>query len=323
MEYLIKNDYGQAKISWNRVANPEPGSETYFTIKHLAEFSGIKPHTIRTWEQRFAFLNPQRTETSRRVYLPGQVTFFLEVCLLKQNGYRMSRIAKMNTNEKIAIIYGIGGSQKYTRKVHELICSMAAMDSIRFNSILDECVGQYGIHETITLVLLPFCERTGVFDNPEKKPYKQNIFLVMECIKQKIYLAIESVPPVIGAAKSQTVLLFPSGSSTELPLLYLYYFIKKEGFKIIYPGKYFSFKELSAICSNKRPDCIVTHFPRSFNYSDPGDLVKSSPCYIPVTDFIPAARSLPFDKHVYYYKRADDFTDITASLDLFTPVNGR
>ena len=55
---------------------------TQFSIKDLADFSGIKPHTIRIWEQRFNFLKPNRTETARRVYNPEELNLFLEVMLL-------------------------------------------------------------------------------------------------------------------------------------------------------------------------------------------------------------------------------------------------
>src|SRR5882724_9563423 len=81
MEYLGEQNFEQVEITGSALKT----NETCFTIKHLADFSGIKPHTIRIWEQRFALLKPQRTEASRRLYLPEQVDFFLQVCLLKQN----------------------------------------------------------------------------------------------------------------------------------------------------------------------------------------------------------------------------------------------
>jgi DNA-binding transcriptional MerR regulator len=315
MEYFVEKNCGQAEITSNTAVSLTSANETYFTIKHLSEFSGIKPHTIRIWEQRFSFFNPQRTETSRRYYTAEQVALFLEICLLKQNGYRMNQIARMNGTQKEAIVSGIKGPQKYIKIVHELIGSMAAMDVIHFNNILDKCVYQWGIHETIKFVVIPFSERTGLFDSPEIKSYRRNIFLVMECIKQKIYLAIESTQPVAVPGRPMTVLLFPSGSSTELPLLYLYYLIKKEGFTVIYVGKYFSFTELDVICNKKRPDYIVTHLPGSYHCTDLDRFIKCMPCYLPGGHFISAERSETFDKHFYYYRHADNFGPVPASLN--------
>ena len=39
-----------------------------FTISQLAQFSGVKAHTIRMWEQRYGFPVPDRTASGYRVY---------------------------------------------------------------------------------------------------------------------------------------------------------------------------------------------------------------------------------------------------------------
>lgn len=39
-----------------------------FSIKDLENLSGIKAHTIRIWEKRYAVLAPMRTDTNIRVY---------------------------------------------------------------------------------------------------------------------------------------------------------------------------------------------------------------------------------------------------------------
>ena len=137
MEYLTENNHGQTKIAGEDNAGYTRKGETYFTIKHLSSFSGVKPHTIRIWEQRFPFLRPQRTDASRRFYTPRQVTLFLQVCLLKQNGYRLNHIASMKPDETSAIIASINGSQKFTRIVYDLIGSMAAMEISHFSTVLE------------------------------------------------------------------------------------------------------------------------------------------------------------------------------------------
>ena len=39
-----------------------------FSIRDLENLSGIKAHTIRIWEKRYALLSPERTETNIRTY---------------------------------------------------------------------------------------------------------------------------------------------------------------------------------------------------------------------------------------------------------------
>ncbi|HQO87357.1 MAG TPA: MerR family transcriptional regulator, partial [Bacteroidia bacterium] len=39
-----------------------------FSIKDIEILTGIKPHTIRIWEQRYGIIKPQRTATNIRYY---------------------------------------------------------------------------------------------------------------------------------------------------------------------------------------------------------------------------------------------------------------
>src|SRR5688500_2615172 len=132
-------------------------SMTQFSIKDLADFSGIKPHTIRIWEQRFNFLKPSRTETARRVYNPEELNLFLEVMLLNQNGYKISKIAGMSMEDKLRLIEKMDESQQKLRTINELIIAMAEMDKDKFEQILHISIRFWGLDSTLMEVLLPFC----------------------------------------------------------------------------------------------------------------------------------------------------------------------
>ena len=43
-------------------------SEVRYSIKDLENYTDIKAHTIRIWEQRYQLLTPKRTDTNRRYY---------------------------------------------------------------------------------------------------------------------------------------------------------------------------------------------------------------------------------------------------------------
>jgi DNA-binding transcriptional MerR regulator len=316
MEYLTEDNHRQINIAGKEGIGLVLENETY-SIKQLGEFSGIKPHTIRIWEQRFAFLRPGRVDASRRVYTSQQIAFFLQVCLLKQNGYRMNDIAAMSNDKKNAILSNISGPQKYIKIIHELIGCMMSMDIVHFNNILDNCVLRWGIHETISCIILPFSERIGLFNNPEKRNYRQHIFLVQECIKQKVYLAIENIAPIVTSRKQPAVLLFLSGPSMELPLLYLHYIVKKEGFTTLYLGNYFSAAELNSICKKEKPAYVITNLRKDYRYKGEGEFIKDLTGYFAGSHFISAGKSLPADKYIYYYRDADHFPASIASLNYF------
>ena len=70
-----------------------------FTIKDLENLTGIKAHTIRIWEQRYGFLNPQRTETNIRYYSNTELKTVLNIALLNKYGYKISHIDRMSSVE--------------------------------------------------------------------------------------------------------------------------------------------------------------------------------------------------------------------------------
>ena len=74
-----------------------------FSIKDLENLTGIKAHTIRIWEKRYNLLQPKRTDTNIRYYSLASFQKLLNVSYLNNNGYKISKIAKMEEH-KIPIL---------------------------------------------------------------------------------------------------------------------------------------------------------------------------------------------------------------------------
>lgn len=231
---------------------------TQFSIKDLADFSGIKPHTIRIWEQRFNFLKPNRTETARRVYNPEELNLFLEVMLLNQNGYKISKIAGMSMEDKLQLIDKMDASQQKLRTINELIIAMAEMDKEKFEMILDVSIKYWGLDATILEVLLPFANKTGLLQDPDNKYYVENIAVIEQSVSQKIYLGIENIK-VPGTQLKTVLLLHTPEDRQHLNLLFLQYMLKQRGFKTLLISNNLSFDHIKTIIGIKRPDYLVVH----------------------------------------------------------------
>src|SRR4051812_29115995 len=55
-------------------------------IREVAERSGVAAGTIRQWEQRYGFPEPERTPSGYRVYSPDDVETLRRVLALRQGG---------------------------------------------------------------------------------------------------------------------------------------------------------------------------------------------------------------------------------------------
>ena len=70
-----------------------------FSIKDLENISGIKAHTIRIWEKRYELLSPDRTDTNIRRYSLSSLQELLNITLLYNHGFKISKIASLDQQE--------------------------------------------------------------------------------------------------------------------------------------------------------------------------------------------------------------------------------
>jgi len=69
------------------------------SIQELSNLSEIEKGTIRVWEKRYHILEPQRTDTNIRLYTLDDLKFLLNIKLLIDKGYKISKIAAMSNRE--------------------------------------------------------------------------------------------------------------------------------------------------------------------------------------------------------------------------------
>ncbi|MFN3794212.1 MAG: MerR family transcriptional regulator [Chitinophagaceae bacterium] len=239
-----------------------------FTIKDLENLSGIKAHTIRIWEQRYTFLNPQRTETNIRYYSNDELKTVLNFALLNKYGYKISHIDKMSEEEMKEKILSLSQAQaQQERIVNDLIHYMVDLRLEEFESSLDTYIMAKGIERTITQIIFPFLERIGIlWITNHVNPAQEH--LVTNIIRQKLIVGIESTVSHIQINK--TILLFlPEGEHHELGILFMYYLLKSRGVKVLYLGANVPVKDVEYVAQLKKPEFLYTHLTsvaHNFNF---------------------------------------------------------
>lgn len=239
-----------------------------FTIKDLENLSGIKAHTIRIWEQRYTFLNPQRTETNIRYYSNDELKTVLNIALLNKYGYKISHIDKMSEEEMKEKILSLTQAQaQQERIVNDLIHYMVDLRLEEFESSLDTYIMAKGIERTITQIIFPFLERIGIlWITNHVNPAQEH--LVTNIIRQKLIVGIESTVSHIQINK--TILLFlPEGEHHELGILFMYYLLKSRGVKVLYLGANVPVKDVEYVAQLKKPEFLYTHLTsvaHNFNF---------------------------------------------------------
>ena len=116
-----------------------------YSIKDLEHLSGIKAHTLRIWEQRYNFINPKRTKTNIRYYDDQDLKLVLNISLLKDNGFKISKISKMSEEDMSREVMKITEKKlSYTEQIHALTISMVELNERRFEKIMATNILQLG-----------------------------------------------------------------------------------------------------------------------------------------------------------------------------------
>ncbi len=229
-----------------------------YTIKDLEKISGIKAHTIRIWEQRYNFLQPQRTETNIRSYSADELKVILNVSLLNKYGFKISHIDKMSSEQmedKIMSLSQLDAQKE--RVVNALIKEMVSLNMVAFERQLDLYIGHKGIEKAINEIIFPYLERVGILwvtnhINPAQEHLATNI------VRQKIILGIERLTPLLTYTK-RIVLFLPEGEYHELGLLYVHFLLKQKGIYVDYLGTNVPMVDLKYLTEFKKVDYLYCH----------------------------------------------------------------
>lgn len=238
---------------------------TQFSIKDLEKISGIKAHTLRIWEQRYGILKPTRTDTNIRCYCNEELKNILNVSLLNNNGYKISKIATLSKAQIADEVNKIVNSDTPdSEQIEGLIISMVDMDELRFEKIISNNILRTGFSHTIEAVIYPFLHKIGLMwqtgsINPAQEHFISNL------IRQKLIVAIDGVIVPENKKQKKFILFLPDGELHEVSLLYFTYLIKSKGHQVIYLGQSVPFIDLQRVYSIREPHYIVSVFTRAMD----------------------------------------------------------
>lgn len=227
-----------------------------YSIKDLEQLSGIKAHTLRIWEQRYSLLSPKRTETNIRYYDDLDLKLILNVALLNDNGFKISKIAKMSETEmRSEVIRLTDKNLTYDDQIHALTICMIEMDEERFDKVLSTNIIKIGFEQTMLNIIYPFMSKIGVLwqtgaINPAQEHFISNL------VRQKLIVAIDG--QVSKGAGKKFLLYLPEGELHEISLLFAAYMIKLKGHKVIYLGQNTPSDDLYSVYRLHQPQYIMT-----------------------------------------------------------------
>jgi DNA-binding transcriptional MerR regulator len=164
-----------------------------FSIKDLENLSGIKAHTIRIWEKRYNILEPMRTETNIRLYDLENLQKLLNITLLHNYGYKISKISKFPKDKIPSLVNEI--ITEKSAKSHAISSFKMAMmnfDQTLFFKTYNDLLSEKSFREIFYEVFIPLIQEIGLLWQTDTITPAHEHF-ISYLIKQKVLINTEEL----------------------------------------------------------------------------------------------------------------------------------
>lgn len=231
-----------------------------FSISQLQQYSGIKAHTIRVWEQRYNGLKPARSKGNTRYYDNTQLRRLLNIVSLLDSGYKISDLCSMPDTKLFKILEQKlnnvqTDNQTSEYYVSQLIAAGLEYDETQFEKLFSNCLLRFGLQKTYLEVVYPMLTKLGLmWANNRLAPSYEHF--ISNLIKQKFYTLIDSLP-LPGTNKNTWLLFLPEEEFHEIGLLFANYLIRNNRQRVVYLGANIPLDSLRETIGETRPTHVL------------------------------------------------------------------
>ena len=222
-----------------------------FSIKNLENISGIKAHTIRIWEKRYNLLSPERTQTNIRRYSLDSLRKLLNITLLYNHGFKISKIAGYHESDIPQLVRNVAlKSNSEEISINALKLSMVNFDTGLFDLTFKELIQKKDFEFIYMNVFAVLMRELGILWQTNAISPSHEHFIT-NLIKQKIHVQTEIVQFNRDYHPNNPcfVLFLPENEVHELSILFLNQLILSKGFRTIFLGQSVPSESLTTILS--------------------------------------------------------------------------
>lgn len=237
----------------------ESNSNTSFSINDLEILTGIKAHTIRVWEKRYCLLNPERNDANIRQYNENDLKYLLNISILINNGFKISKIAQMSSSELCRNIGSISNyCGAYESQLHSMKMAMLNFDEELFEKCVSGCIQKDGFIDTYEKVIFPFLNQVSLLWQTNIINAAQENF-INSLIRQNLKMTLNHTVASQPTNTIKVILFLPKCEAHDINILYLKILIKTLGIKTYDIGQV-SPSDLQAAQQQIKADYFISIF---------------------------------------------------------------
>ncbi|MBI9065393.1 MAG: MerR family transcriptional regulator [Marinilabiliaceae bacterium] len=247
-----------------------------YSIKDLEKISGIKAHTIRIWERRYKLIEPKRTATNIRLYSDDDLKRILNVSILNQNGFKISKIAVLSEDQlRERVIDLCLDTRNMDVQIESLLVAMLELDESKFSNVLTNSIIKQGFESMVENILFPFLDRIGILwqagtINPAQEHFISNL------IRQKLIVAIDNEMQNFRPKSEKRIVFFlPENEWHEIGILFYSLLARKEGYNVLYLGASVPVADLKVVANIRSTDAFFTSFVTAIEKEELESVVRN------------------------------------------------
>jgi len=196
----------------------------------------VKAHTIRIWEKRYELLEPMRSDTNIRNYDQKSLQKLLNIALLNENGFKVSKIAKLTDDEIFVKVRELVVREEHPlNAVNDFKLAMLNFDRTLFDNTYNQLLAQSSFREIFLKVFIKLLEEIGLlWISNTITPAHEHFISVL--LKQKLLINIERVQGVKAKSKKTFVLFLPQNEIHDIGIIYIHFELLLKGYESVYLG---------------------------------------------------------------------------------------
>lgn len=245
------------------IFNDKSNSLQFFNIRDIENLTGIKAHTLRTWERRYGIIMPLNIPGKHRMYDNNDLKQILRISTLYHGGYKISKIAGMSLDEMAINTLQLERKTNFEVFINRFIEFTIDMNEAEFKKLFSELRESIDEKNLYLHIIFPVLQRIGnlwMVGNilPVQEHFASNL------IRSYLINSIDGTKNRSRKSNIRVLLFCPENEHHELPLLFLHFILKYNGAEVIYLGVDTATDMLTYTIQKMNPDYVFAYLITNF-----------------------------------------------------------
>lgn len=241
--------------------------QNLYTIKKVADLTGLSVHAIRAWEKRYNVVVPERTDTNRRLYNKSDIEKLKLLAKASKNGFSIGSIAKLKIEDLKELLPKeffekkknpqiINNNENRSVEDHLLKCieAIKELDSKKLEDELNNALVKYSQPNLISDIISPLIEKIGdMWKSGEIRIVNEHISTTV--IRKFLTSLIDGNRVSVNAPK--IIVATPKGQLHELGALIISVLASADGWNVVYMGPDLPGEEIAAAIEKLHPKIVA------------------------------------------------------------------